>query len=223
MIYRSKLVSAVILIVISSMVTAGCALKRSAPTVGEVLKDIEKATATSNAQGFDPAYLRDVSNLKLKIKKNPNDKDTMVELGNLYLDNFEYPKAIETYTRAIKLDDKNPVLVTNLGSAYYRMGQLETAISYFKQATKIEPNHAQAWYNLGVVYHKQEARAETIEAWEKYLLIEKDSKDTEQIEPIKLEVSRLKRGEPFNKGEEEQSSSDESVTPMPSSSIDPNQ
>lgn len=197
---NKKTALALLLIIVLMVVLAGCQKEDPQNKLAQAEKEVAQKAASANAQGIDPQYQRDVSNLKLELKKNPKDADTMVELGNLYIDNFEYTKAIDMYTQALEYKKDNAALRTDLGSAYYRLGMLEQALEYFKEATEADPKHAQAWYNIGVVYHVQEKRQETIDAWETYLKVETDE---EKKKPIQLEVEKLRNGEPFNKPAEE--------------------
>lgn len=43
-----------------------------------------------------------------------------IDLGILYADDGKFKEAIKDYNKAIEIDPKNPLYLTNLGSLYYK-------------------------------------------------------------------------------------------------------
>jgi len=110
--------------------------------------------------------------LEEKVRANPNDGRAWVELGNLYYDTNQPPKAIEAYNKALKLIPPDPNVLTDLGVMYRSDGQPMQAIESFKKAMEVSPTHEQSRFNLGVVYffdlHDKE---KAIAAWKDLLAI----------------------------------------------------
>ncbi len=84
---------------------------------------------------FDDAQLAFDALLELA----PDDSAVHSNLGNLYLLSEKYDKAIESYQKAVKLDDKDGGILLNLSMANYRKGDVKTAATLFANAVAIKP------------------------------------------------------------------------------------
>ena len=88
--------------------------------------------------------------LKKKVAANPNDFESLVQLGNMYSDVAKYPQAIEYYERALRVrDDAN--VRTDLGISYKESGRLDDAVAQFKRIVSESPDSWQALYNLIII------------------------------------------------------------------------
>lgn len=83
--------------------------------------------------------------LKLNTELNPNSEDAYFELGKAYKlnagienSNENYKKAIEAFTRALKLSSIRSDAYLNLGEAYELKGDKEKAIETYKKALSLE-------------------------------------------------------------------------------------
>jgi len=91
-----------------------------------------------------------LDNLKQKIAANPNDFDSLVQLGNMYSDVAKYPQAIEYYERALKIrEDTN--IRTDLGICLKESGRLDEALAQFTRVANDNPQSWQALYNLIII------------------------------------------------------------------------
>ncbi|MCX7919707.1 MAG: sigma 54-interacting transcriptional regulator [bacterium] len=98
-----------------------------------------------------------ITDLQEAIRLNPYLVSAYQVLGDCYLGQNEFEKAIGAYLRVIELTPS--VLDTlatrnNLGIAYYRSGQIQKAIEQFNEIIRREPGNANAIYNLGLIYAK---------------------------------------------------------------------
>jgi tetratricopeptide (TPR) repeat protein len=88
--------------------------------------------------------------LKQKVAANPNDFDSLVQLGNMYSDVAKFPQAIDYYERALRVrEDAN--VRTDLGICYKQAGRLDDALAAFKKVSDESPQSWQAIYNLAIV------------------------------------------------------------------------
>jgi tetratricopeptide (TPR) repeat protein len=62
--------------------------------------------------------------------------------------------AADTYLRALKLDEDNPLIHYRVGYVYVQSGQLEDAERHLQQALKIDPDFHLAMAALGYVYRR---------------------------------------------------------------------
>ncbi|GAI65976.1 unnamed protein product, partial [marine sediment metagenome] len=59
-------------------------------------------------------------------------------LGNIYLEEKEYEKAIELYKKALGLNPDYAAAHSNLGLAYKRLKRISEAVEHFKKASQID-------------------------------------------------------------------------------------
>ena len=131
---------------------------------------VAQTTAAPAAQSapqpapIDPAR---VQALEAAAKQNPNDAQSRIQLGNIFFDAEQYPKAIGWYEQAIKLSPTDTNLSTDLGVAYYYINQPDKALAQFDQSLKNDPNHIKTLLNVGIVkaFGKQDL-AGAGRAWE---------------------------------------------------------
>ncbi|MFT5657272.1 MAG: tetratricopeptide (TPR) repeat protein/DNA-binding beta-propeller fold protein YncE [Gammaproteobacteria bacterium] len=69
----------------------------------------------------------------------PKDSAVQTNQGNLYFLQEDYKQAIENYTQASILDDKDGGIFINLSMAYYKAGNMKQANSSYKTATQLKP------------------------------------------------------------------------------------
>ena len=86
------------------------------------------------------------------LKQNTHDLAEYKKLGDYYLENHDYSKAISTYTKCLQMsreqasmdkDKREPdisLIYYNLGKAYFSWGNYEQAKQKFKKSLKINPD-----------------------------------------------------------------------------------
>jgi tetratricopeptide (TPR) repeat protein len=89
---------------------------------------------------------------------------SMNNLGNLYLDIDHYDKALNYYTEAYALSEKNGAKfgdpLNNVGNIYFNQGNYQVAIGYYQKALDIEREHnnklgvLNTVTNIGITYTK---------------------------------------------------------------------
>lgn len=121
-----------------------------------------------NDNNIEPAFVEFQKALEL----NPKDKDSLNALGIIYLQKLEnYPKAIEHFKDALKIDKSFSEAANNLGNAYAKMGKYDDAITTYKNAIEnpLYKNASLALYNLGMVYYRVAQYDEAINSFKEAL------------------------------------------------------
>jgi tetratricopeptide (TPR) repeat protein len=77
---------------------------------------------------------------KVTAAKEP-PAEAFASLGSLYLDDKNYDKARELFSRAQSLDPQNLVAAIGLGSLNFKQRKFEDAKKYYDQAAAIEPDY----------------------------------------------------------------------------------
>ena len=128
-------------------------------------------------QGPDPQKIREsIKMLETSLKANPNDFQTLVNLGNAYYDINEPQPAIDYYSRALKLHPGDAGVMVDLGAMYRMAHDADKAIELFNNAIKLDPQMPQAYFNLGMVLRMEKNDAKgAANAWKKYLELDPNS------------------------------------------------
>ena len=89
---------------------------------------------------------------------------SMNNMGNLYQDIDQHDKALDYYTRAYSLSEKNGAKfgdpLSNVGNIYFNQGNYQIAIEYYQKALDIEREHnnklgiLNTLTNMGIAYTK---------------------------------------------------------------------
>ena len=95
-------------------------------------------------------------------QENPNDTDTLYNLGVAYSELGQIPKAIEILERLFELHPKHVHGLIGLGVAYIRSQKLQFGEDYLRKALKLEPNNQWALKNLGACLLKQSKAQEAV-------------------------------------------------------------
>lgn len=92
----------------------------------------------------------------------PTNVEAHVNLGRLYHDARDYPKAEAHYRAAARHAPDDPVPHYNLGVLLEDRGQRAAAIQAYRSALERDPEFADAHYNLGLLYDAMGRRAQAI-------------------------------------------------------------
>ena len=132
----------------------------------------------------------EIDNYKEILRKDPNNLQALIGIGNLYFDTKQDLLAIENYRKALSMDPSNANVRTDMAICYRRSGNPVQAIEELKKAISTSPRHAQSRYNLGVILVQDMHDIEGgIKAWEALLENIPDYPDRENL---KGEIARLR-------------------------------
>jgi cytochrome c-type biogenesis protein CcmH/NrfG len=110
--------------------------------------------------------------LMAKVRQNPDDVDSWIQLGHVNFDRNAVPEAIEAYEKALALAPNNAEVRTDLGIMYRRANRPEDAVREFDRAIAIKPQLENPYFNKGIVLlHDLDDRDGAIRAWEALLKI----------------------------------------------------
>ena len=78
--------------------------------------------------------------LKTGLKIEPNNHNAIFQLGNIFLIEKNYSKAIKLFDRSIKIKPDFWPAINNQGLAYFEKNNIEQSIKHFEKAISIEEN-----------------------------------------------------------------------------------
>lgn len=126
-----------------------------------------------------------------KLKQNPNDFETLNELGKLYRGTHQFKEAVSYYERALTVDPKNAAVRTDLASCLYYEGNVDGALAQLDRALESDPQFFGALLNSGII--KMRAKNDTngaIASWQKIL---KSNADPKQKEAAKRLIANARQ------------------------------
>lgn len=163
--------------VLLALLAAGGCRKKETPPAGE-------------AEPINLNALNEIANYKEILRKDPNNLQAIINVGNLYFDTRQDLLAIEHYKKALAIDPGNVNVRTDLALCYRRTGKPDKAVEELKKAISMNPRHAQSRYNLGVILiHDKNDPAGGIKAWEGLL---ENVPDYPYRDNLKAEIARLR-------------------------------
>ena len=155
----------------------GCKQKQPPPPAGQGEPIRLNATA-------------DIENYKEILRKDPNNLQALIGIGNLYFDTNQDLLAIGNYRKALEMDPTNTNVRTDMAVCYRRSGNPVQAIEELKKAISTTPRHAQSRYNLGVILIQDLHDVEGgIKAWEGLL---ENVPDYPYRDNMKAEIARMR-------------------------------
>lgn len=159
------------------------------------------------SQGRGGAPMPDEAGARIKalekaLKENPEQADAWTQLGNLFFDTSQFPRAIEAYKKSLALEPGVPGVLTDLGVMYRRNGQPEKAVDAFDRAIKADPDFETAFFNKGIVLmHDMNDPGAGVRAWEDLLGINPMAM-APNGEPVKDLIARIRTKTKENPGTE---------------------
>jgi len=134
------------------------------------------------------------SSPKAILKRDPNNLQALIALGNDCFNQNQYQQALDAYSKALSVNPKKPDVKTKMGIIYRKLKQFDKAIEAFRQAAMDGPGHFDSRFHLGVVlrYDKKDFPG-AIQAWEEFLELEQFMyPDDVRIEMVKKEIKSMK-------------------------------
>ncbi len=134
--------------------------------------------------------LGEIENYKEILRKDPNNLQALIAMGNLYYDTNQDLLAIGAYRKALAIDPSNANVRTDMAICYRRTGNPDQAIAELKKAIAADPRHAQSRYNLGVILiHDKNDVEGGVKAWEALL---ENIPDYPYRDSMRAEIERMR-------------------------------
>ena len=164
-------------VALASLIVAGGCRKKEAPRGGE-------------GEPINLTALAEIENYKEILRRDPNNLQARINIGNLYFDTRQDLAAIEHYRKALELDPRNPNVRTDMAICYRRKGDPDRAVEELKKAISTDPRHAQSRYNLGVILiHDKNDIEGGVRAWEALL---ENVPGYPYRDSLKMEITRMR-------------------------------
>jgi tetratricopeptide (TPR) repeat protein len=120
-----------------------------------------------------------------EIEANPNDPNTYIKLGCLYINRNESGdsgRAFEYSNNALTIDKENPKALCIRGLAYYEMGEYKKALDDLRTVIDMNiPNKEGVYYTIGKIYYQDGKWKEACETFKKVMALNKEFADVNEI------------------------------------------
>jgi cytochrome c-type biogenesis protein CcmH/NrfG len=129
-----------------------------------------------------------------KLKTNPNDADTLNQLGTIYRATHQFKNAIDYYQKSLDINPKNVGARTDMASCMYYLGDVDGALAQLNKSLSYDPTHAGTLMNIGIMRWKGKNDVDgAIAAWEKALKLNPDPQTRQVLEHMIAEARQSKQ------------------------------
>jgi len=131
--------------------------------------------AMGAGHGHSPEQLKQMADkhaapLMEKLKSNPNDSATLMQVGAIYYTTGQFKQASAYYEKALQVEPANVANRVKLATSLYRDGDADGAIAQLNQSLTYDPKDANALFDLGMMklQGKQDSKG-ALAAWRQLL------------------------------------------------------
>ena len=127
--------------------------------------------------------------LLAKLKTDPNNAQTLNDLGILYRATHQFKEAEGYYEKSLQIDPKNVKARTDLASCLYYTGDVDGALAQLNKSLTYDPKHAGTLMNIGIIEWKGKNDPKAaVAAWEKLLKLNPDFPQKDVVEHMIAEA-----------------------------------
>ncbi|MEO5979563.1 MAG: tetratricopeptide repeat protein [Chryseolinea sp.] len=135
-------------------------------------KNVAVLQAVARAYMADPKKANDaIAVLTTAKARDGQNAETMILLGDAYLQLNDGGKAVSAYESGAALDQKSALAHYKVGRVYLRSRNFDAAQESFAKAISIDPNYALAYKEQGELFYQQKKSKEAVAAYEKFMTL----------------------------------------------------
>ena len=128
--------------------------------------------------------------LKSVLNKKPNHPKASSLLGDIYLFQKAYRKAIRQYKRSVEISSEPSIDYFRIGQAFLELEQFKEAKLYFQKAYEINTNIKTALFQIGyIALFYERDKKQTIRYWERFI---QEAPNDQQYNKVKKAIELLK-------------------------------
>jgi tetratricopeptide (TPR) repeat protein len=127
------------------------------------------------------------------LEINPNDTESLFNLGNTYYMKKEYPKAIAFYEKLYTQNQNDPRLWYNLGEAQFSLGNHKESLKWFEKVGQLPTAPANAYLRIAACYENLERPKE---AYAILTAMRNRPMEAEALNTVKSQMAHLEKKNP---------------------------
>lgn len=121
----------------------------------------------------DPQTQAEAIQYYLKVLElEPSHAPAHINLGTLFYNRHDFPKAEQYYRQAIEADPRYALAYFDLGNVLDETGRLVEAIAAYKNAILLAPTYADAHYNVALAFEKLKMPRKALAHWQAYIKLD---------------------------------------------------
>lgn len=129
--------------------------------------------------------------LEARIKAVPGDVETMVALGDLYLESQRAMDGFRLLQRAVEIQPGNVHALSDLGGLYQQLGQFDKALESYRRAYESKPDHSAPLLNMALIYSRNMGEnAKALKLLRRFLA---SNPKAEMVAPAEQEIARIEQ------------------------------
>jgi len=153
-------------------------------TTGGPAKPTNKAHGAADVQ-------QQINQYKAVLASNPNDLQSLIALGDLYLNTNNVRDAYQNFLLAQKVDPANTHVLNDLGGIYQQIGRYDQALTSYEKAYSLDPSHGSSLLNVAMLYSRHKGNnAKALQLLEEFLV---SNPEPQLAANAKQEIARIKQ------------------------------
>ncbi|HCY76371.1 MAG TPA: hypothetical protein DHV28_10655 [Ignavibacteriales bacterium] len=136
-------IAVIAIIILTSGLLDSTAVDTSLTTQNQVQSNSNSGVNLNNMQM--------INDLEVKVKQDPQDYNSLLQLAHLKNDSGLFDAAIQNYKTYLDKNPKDADARVDMGVCYFNLRDYTNAIKEMETALKYDPKHQIAHLNLGVV------------------------------------------------------------------------
>ena len=150
------------------------------------------------ALAFAPvAASQSFDELRTATRREPNNIDNWINLGNYYLESGQYDEAQESFLEAVSIEYRSGDAHFGLGLAEFERGDFPAALFQFNEVSRLYPERFDGHFNRAVTLTKLRNHEEAVEAFNAAIENADEASSAERINAYLGLAGQLKRTENY--------------------------
>jgi cytochrome c-type biogenesis protein CcmH/NrfG len=130
-----------------------------------------------------------IKQYRAALEQNPQDVETLITLGDLYLNTKNFMEALKIFTLAQKVAPDNAHVMVDLGGIYYQIGKIDKALESYERAYELSPSHLDPLMNMALIYSRE--KKDYSKAMELYRTVLDSNPEPQMAARAKQEISNI--------------------------------
>jgi len=143
----------------------------------------------AHVQDQTTALRNQAARLEASLQANPNDLETLVALGDTYLELRQGRKALAVFEKAEALAPDDVHVLSDLGTIYQQTGRYDEALAKFGRVVELDPSQLGAVLHMGIIYRYR--KGDDAKALEMFKRVLEGMPDPRLAEMARREIAKI--------------------------------
>lgn len=130
-----------------------------------------------------------IKQYRTALETNPQDLNTLITLGDLYLNTNKTMEAWKIFTQAQKIAPNDTHVLMDLAGIYSKIGKIDKALENYERAYALSPSHLDPLMNMAMIYSRE--KKDFTKALELYRKILDSNPEPQMAARVQQEISDI--------------------------------